>query len=220
MAWSVAMTARRPWRLCSVIASLAILVAATLLSVRADEPGFTSATDRSAVADPDEVVDSDNPIRPASLLQPRPLLVPPQEATPNVPLPSTARTRLPDEFTSRRGPSSVFGVSAARGSRVGGSTVPASEGRARSSTDSGSLLDRSPSALGVGVQRRNPIVSDPRIRGSRVGSLAASGSYWVPARMDLDTMLNKIDSRIVNDITVIKGPYSALYGPGSNFVDV
>ena len=38
--------------------------------------------------------------------------------------------------------------------------------------------------------------------------------------MDLDTMLNKIDSRIVNDITVIKGPYSALYGPGSNFVDV
>ena len=51
----------------------------------------------------------------------------------------------------------------------------------RSTTDAGSLIGQSPSALGLGVQRRNPIVNDPRIRGSRIGSLPASGSYWVPA---------------------------------------
>jgi outer membrane receptor protein involved in Fe transport len=94
------------------------------------------------------------------------------------------------------------------------------EAGTRVTTDAGSLLGKSPSILGVGVQRRTPIVSDPRIRGSRVGQLAASGSYWLPARIDLDTILSKIDSRIIDDITVIKGPYSARYGPGFDFVDV
>ena len=44
----------------------------------------------------------------------------------------------------------------------------------RSTTDAGSLIGQSPSALGLGVQRRNPIVNDPRIRGHRIGSLPAS----------------------------------------------
>jgi iron complex outermembrane recepter protein len=90
----------------------------------------------------------------------------------------------------------------------------------RVTTDAGDLLGRSPSALGVGVQRRSPIVTDPRIRGSRVGQLAASGSHWVPARIDLDTALSKIDSRIVEDMLVVKGPYSVLFGPGLNFIHV
>ena len=94
------------------------------------------------------------------------------------------------------------------------------EAKTRVTTDAGSLLGKSPSVLGVGIQRRTPIVNDPRIRGSRVGQLAASGSYWVPARIDLDTMLSKIDSRIIEDITVIKGPYSVRHGPGFSFVDV
>jgi len=38
--------------------------------------------------------------------------------------------------------------------------------------------------------------------------------------MDLDTALNKIDSRLINDVLVIKGPYSVWYGPGLHFVDV
>lgn len=33
-------------------------------------------------------------------------------------------------------------------------------------------------------------------------------------------MLSKIDSRIVQDVIVVKGPYSALYGPGFSFYDV
>ncbi len=98
--------------------------------------------------------------------------------------------------------------------------VNGGESRSRQTTDAGSLLRKSSAALGVGTQRRNPIVSDPRIRGSRVGQLAASGSHWVPARIDLDTMLNKLDSRIIDDIIVVKGPYSALYGPDLRFIDV
>lgn len=90
----------------------------------------------------------------------------------------------------------------------------------RASTDAGSILGDTPRVLGTGVQRRTPIITDPRVRGSRVGQLAASGSYWVPARIDLDTILSKIDSRIVDEVTVIKGPYSVRDGPGLDFVDV
>ena len=43
MAWSEAMPARRPWRSCFLEALLTIWLATTLFSVRADEPGFTSA---------------------------------------------------------------------------------------------------------------------------------------------------------------------------------
>lgn len=169
---------------------------------------------------PPEVIFSHDPaIQPSSHLQPRPLLVPQPEAVPQVQLPGAANSRLiGSSFGSGLGGALAAGGGSIR--RVGSSSVPAGEARARSTSDAGSVLDRTPMLLGVGVQRRTPIVSDPRIRGSRVGTLAASGSYWVPARIDLDTMLSKIDSRIISDITVIKGPYSSLYGPGSNFIDV
>ncbi len=86
-------------------------------------------------------------------------------------------------------------------------------------TDVGSLLRKSPAALSIEVQRRSPIVNDTRVRSSRIGALAASGSHWVPARADLDTALSKIDSRNVEDVLIIPGPYSSLYGPGFQFVD-
>ncbi len=93
------------------------------------------------------------------------------------------------------------------------------EARVRNTTDSGSLIGSSTNSSGVTTQKRNPIISDPRIRGSRVGHVAASGSYWVPARIDLDTMLSKIDSQLIDEIKIVKGPYSSLYGPGSDFID-
>lgn len=97
--------------------------------------------------------------------------------------------------------------------------VLGSEGKFRISTDGGSLLGKSTSARGVATQSRSPIVNDPRIRGDRTGRLMASGSYWVPARQDLDTALSKLDSREVENLVVIKGPYSAVLGPGFDFVD-
>jgi outer membrane receptor protein involved in Fe transport len=97
--------------------------------------------------------------------------------------------------------------------------VLGSEGKFRVTTDGGNLLGKSLTTRGVSIQTRTPIVTDPRIRGDRIGRLLASGSYWLPARQDLDTALSKIDSRIIENIIVIKGPYSSRYGPGFNFVD-
>ena len=99
-------------------------------------------------------------------------------------------------------------------------SIPGAEGTVRATTDVGDLMGSSPEALGLGVQRRNPIVTDPRVRGSRVGSLAASGSYWIPARIDLDTVVSKLDSRNIERTTIVPGPYSVLYGPGFQFIDV
>ena len=90
----------------------------------------------------------------------------------------------------------------------------------RATTDSGNLLRKSPVVTGIDTNQRTPIVTETRIHGERPGQSAASGSYWVPARMDLDTTLSKIDSRIIQDMIVIKGPYSALHGPGFSFIDV
>ncbi len=81
--------------------------------------------------------------------------------------------------------------------------VRGSEAMPRSASDLGSLLKKSPSALSTGSQMRTPIVNDPRIRGSRIGSLAASGSHWVPARADLDTVLSKFDSRQIESVSII-----------------
>lgn len=93
------------------------------------------------------------------------------------------------------------------------------ESKVRNTSEAGGLLGTSASNTGVTTQKRNPIMSDPRVRGSRVGQLAASGSYWIPARIDLDTLLSKIDSSLIDEINVVKGPYSPLYGPGTEFLN-
>lgn len=94
-----------------------------------------------------------------------------------------------------------------------------SEAKGRVSNDVGDLLRKAISSHGVATQDRTPIVTDTRIRGQRTGQVLASGSYWTPVRMDLDTMMNKIDSRLIDNLIVIKGPYSSRYGPGFRFVD-
>ncbi len=98
--------------------------------------------------------------------------------------------------------------------------VTGSESRVRQTTDTGNLIGKSLSVRSVSSQQRTPIVTDTRIRGERVGQVLASGSYWAPARMDLDTMMNKIDSRLVGSAIIVKGPYSPRYGPGFSFVDI
>ena len=103
-------------------------------------------------------------------------------------------------------------------SRIAADRILGIESKARSTTDVGSLLDKSSRSRGVVAQKRNPIITDPRIRGSRVGQLAASGSHWVPARIDLDTVLSKVDSDLISSIDVVKGPYAVEYGPGVSFL--
>jgi hypothetical protein len=98
--------------------------------------------------------------------------------------------------------------------------VFSAEATGRRTSDIGHLVERSKAAHGVAIQHRTPIVSDTRVRGQRVGQVLASGSYWAPARMDLDTMMSKIDSRLIDNLILIKGPYAARYGPGFRFVDL
>ena len=98
--------------------------------------------------------------------------------------------------------------------------VAGAEALPQASADLADLLKKSPSALSVGVQSKSPVIHDPRVRGSRVDSLAAAGSHWVAARADLDTMLSKFDSRQVESTTITPGPYTSLLGPGFAFTDV
>lgn len=88
------------------------------------------------------------------------------------------------------------------------------------STDAGDLLSRG--GTGIEVQRRSPIANEPRIRGYRLGQIStwADGAFWFPARNDLDTFLSKIDSGIIRDALIYKGPYAARYGPGFTFIDI
>jgi iron complex outermembrane recepter protein len=94
------------------------------------------------------------------------------------------------------------------------------ESRSRETTDTGNLVGKSLSARGVSSQQRTPIVTDTRIRGERVGQVLAAGSFWSPVRMDLDTMMNKIDSRLIDSLIIVKGPYTPRLGPGFSFVDI
>jgi iron complex outermembrane recepter protein len=162
--------------------------------------------------------DPDDVFLPVSLQEAAPVPVaPPQfQQLTEVPTSSLA-ARL---FGSPSGNRSL--LSAKRQSNAfapGSSVVLGTESKGRKTTDVGSLLGRSTGALGISTERRSPIVNDVRVRGSQVGQLLASGSYWFPVRQDLDTLLSKIDSSIVEDVIVIKGPYSSKYGPGYSFID-
>lgn len=90
----------------------------------------------------------------------------------------------------------------------------------RRTTDSGNLLGRSSTVRNVTSQQRTPITTDTRVRGERTGQVLAAGSFWAPVRLDLDTMMNKMDSRLIDSLLVIKGPYSPRYGPGFSFIDI
>lgn len=165
--------------------------------------------------------DESSGIQPVSLTQPQPAELPPLRAAPVAPVPPRRAESSATLFDSRRLSGEVLKEQRQRrAARASSNVVIGLEGKARSTTDSGSLISKSPSSVGLGVQRRTPIVTDPRIHSTRVGSQNASGSYWFPARIDLDTHLNKLDSRIIDDIIVTKGPYSALYGPDFHFYDV
>ncbi len=123
-------------------------------------------------------------------------------------LPTTANARAMASIFRGGAPRSTLPTAGAKATSrpVTGDSILGSESKARSTSDLGSLLGESANSRGVATQKRNPIVTDPRVRGSRVGQLNASGSYWVPARADLDTMLSKIDSRLIDRVDVVKGP--------------
>ncbi len=154
--------------------------------------------------DPTAADDDEFKVVPAAAWQPP--LMPAPRLQNNVPLPAAAA-----EVARRR--------NFASSRETARTTLKPRESTARGTTDAADMLRKSPSAISTGVQRRSPIVNDPRVQGSRVGQLPTVGSYWLPARIDLDTVLSKFDSRILEEFSIIPGPFSASHGPGFHFME-
>ena len=76
---------------------------------------------------------------------------------------------------SSAGSNRLGGIDSQRRTFLTKDSVLGEEALTLSTTDVGSLLKKSSSGLSAGVQSKTPVVSDPRVRGSRIGSLAASG---------------------------------------------
>ena len=81
---------------------------------------------------------------------------------------------------------------------------------------------QSDSVQDVQAQDRSGMSVDPHIRGYKWGQIYADvdGAYWQPARLDMDTMLSKIDPGMIGRINVLSGPYGLRYGPGFAFIDI
>jgi outer membrane receptor protein involved in Fe transport len=104
----------------------------------------------------------------------------------------------------------------------GAEGVTSGEVKTNAGTSVEQMLATSPSVQAVDVQRRSQVSFDPHVRGYRMGQIytQADGAYWFPARLDLDTMLSKIDPGMIQDVVVVPGPYGLRYGPGFAFIDV
>jgi len=147
---------------------------------------------------------------------------PPQPPQP--PTPPTPQPAAPPTTPATPGDGSGFG---SLFPRVGPSTSPNAPpatdqigpSPGAPATDLGNLLQ---SSGAVETQKRSPIVNDPRIDGMHFGQIAtwADGGYWFPARVDLDTATSKLNADNIQDMQVIKGPYSVRYGPGFAFLDI
>lgn len=212
------------WCAPAVVVSLLAGVGLELpvLAEEVSRPFRISITDDEEIfGEPSLLEDEDGWLLPASVLQPQPLALPSETLVADIAQPYAAAqlsASLLGTNAMRRNLLSLDRRAKALG--VGKAIVITADAKFRVTTDAGNLLGRTPAANGVDTQKRSPVVTDPRVRGNRVGRLAASGSYWVPARLDLDTMLSKIDSRIISDMIVIKGPFSVEHGPGFEFVDI
>ena len=100
-------------------------------------------------------------------------------------------------------------------------TVESTEIEENASADAGTAIQDSPSIQTVNIQRRSAIAFDPRVRGYHIGQVYSQGEgiWWNPVRPDLDSMLGRLDPRMIDHLDVIAGPYSVRYGPGFAFID-
>ncbi len=153
------------------------------------------------------------------MLQQTPTLLPPISMAPSVRATAPSRALYSSVFQSEELRPSALGRVSFLSTGLNLDTVRGEEGFFRATSDVGDLLGVSPQVISVSAQKKTPVVTDPRVRSMSLSSFGASGSHWVPARADLDTVLSKIDSRLIDQATVISGPYSSLYGPGFQFID-
>jgi outer membrane receptor protein involved in Fe transport len=160
-----------------------------------------------------------------------PVVQPTQPTTPEATTPTTTPTSVLAGVNLLSGISGAAAPQASPSSTTQPNTVIANpaavsvagadQAVVRASTDVGDMIVKA-QAAGVQVQRRSPIITDPRVRGYWGGQLAvlANGAPFSPARYDLDTVVSKIDSSNLENVVVVMGPYSVRYGPGFAFLDI
>jgi outer membrane receptor protein involved in Fe transport len=201
-------------------AAWAVGLAAAVEPTPVGSPGtpIQLAQDRSRQPPPPAPTPGEQPApaAPTPGQQPAPT---PQTPTPSAPTEAAGGlTSILGSPATPRAPETVNTV----GSTTSVSFAGANAAPTLAAPDLGELLSKSPAAAGVEVQRRNAVSSDPRIRGYRVGQSVTLGdeALFFPARQDLDTAVAKFDPGTIRDIIIVKGPYSALYGPGFAFLDI
>jgi outer membrane receptor protein involved in Fe transport len=108
------------------------------------------------------------------------------------------------------------------GSQQTNLTSPSSQLSARGgergeTTTTAELLTQAPS---VSARRVSAITLDPRVRGYHSNQLngSANGITQLKARVDIDSLFSQIDPGVVQNVTIIDGPYTSLYGPGFAFI--
>lgn len=195
----------------------------TVFTVRAVEPLGAGKDEKSAIQLVQAVPPSPSAVPPG--VQPPPGFRPPPGVQPG---PGTgsggaASTILPGALPPGAEGLSPAAVKAQESPTPGGNIAQGGANAAYiNANDLTQLLTRSDNVTGVETQRRSPVAFDPRIRGFHVGQIVTygDGGFFFPARIDLDTALSKFDPSTVQDVVVIKGPYSARYGPGFSFLDI
>jgi iron complex outermembrane recepter protein len=84
-------------------------------------------------------------------------------------------------------------------------------------TTTAELLKQAPS---VSARRVSALTLDPRVRGYHSSQLngTANGITQLKSRVDIDSLFSQIDPGVVENVTIIDGPYTSLYGPGFAFL--
>jgi len=102
----------------------------------------------------------------------------------------------------------------------GGDTVTGNQVAATGAAGSGEVLRDSSQVQSVSVKRRSSMTLDPFIRGYNVNQMRTFyDGVSLPVRSDLDSALSKVDSSLIDRMTVIPGPYSVRNGPGFAFIE-
>ncbi len=84
-------------------------------------------------------------------------------------------------------------------------------------SSTGELLRKIPS---VSARRTSGINFNPQVRGYNSAQMnaTANGINQLQTRLDIDSLYSQIDPGIIDNISVIDGPYTSLYGPGFVFL--
>jgi hypothetical protein len=118
--------------------------------------------------------------------------------------------------------SQLGNIKVTRSSQVTDLSAPSSQldvtsANAGEASSTGELLRQVP---GVNARRTSALNLDPQIRGYNSNQLnaTANGMNQLKTRVDIDSLFSQIDPGIVDNISIIDGPYTSLYGPGFAFL--